>query len=326
MAARRTSEPEPTMRVVVSGANGMVGTALAALLAARGDTVRRLVRHAESDADATWDPAKGDLDVRVFEGVDAVVHLAGDPIGAGRWTAEKKQRIRDSRVRGTRLLATTLARATKRPRVLVSASAIGFYGDRGDALLDESSSLGPGFLADVGREWEEATRPAYDAGIRVVNTRFGFILSAKGGGLKQMLPPFRLGVGGPLGGGRQWMSWVALDDVAAALAHALAHEPLRGAVNVVAPNPVTNKDFTRLLGHVLGRPTVLPMPGFAVRALFGEMGEELLLASQRVSSKKLQESGFAFTWPSLEGALRHLLIEPSAAAPAPAAAERAHAP
>jgi len=315
------------MKVVVSGANGMVGTALEALLTACGDSVRRLVRHPASDADATWDPAKGDLDVRVFEEADAVVHLAGDPIGEGRWTAEKKQRIRDSRSHGTRLLASALARATKRPRVLVSASAVGFYGDRGDALLDESSSLGPGFLADVSREWEEATRPAFDAGVRVVIARFGFILSAKGGGLKQMLPPFRLGVGGPLGGGRQWLSWVALDDVAAALAHALAHDSLRGPVNVVAPNPVTNKEFTRLLGHVLGRPTVLPMPGFAVRALFGEMGVELLLASQRVSSKKLEASGFAFTYPSLEGALRHLLSGlPAAPAAAPAPAAKAHAP
>src|SRR5262245_5751002 len=197
------------MRVVVSGATGMVGTALAALLAARGDSVRRLVRDGGREGDATWNPERGDLEPRVFDGVDAVVHLAGDSIGSGRWTAAKKQRIRDSRARGTRLLATTLARAPAKPRVLVSASAVGFYGDRGDTLLEEGAPLGAGFLADVCREWEEATRPALDAGVRVVNARFGFVLSPKGGGLKQMLPPFKMGVGGPLGGGRQYLSWVA---------------------------------------------------------------------------------------------------------------------
>jgi uncharacterized protein (TIGR01777 family) len=298
----------------------MVASALAPLLAARGDSVRRLVRESATDADATWNPAKGELEPRVFEGVDAVVHLAGESIGAGRWTAAKKQRIRDSRSHGTRLLATTLARAKPTPRVLVSASAIGFYGDRGDALLDESAPLGPGFLADVCREWEEATRPAFDAGVRVVHARFGFVLSPKGGGLKQMLTPFKLGLGGPIGDGRQFMSWVALDDVAAAIAHALTNETLRGAVNVVAPNPATNREFTKALGRVLGRPAVLPMPGFAARAVFGEMGEELLLSSQRVAPKQLLASGFAFAWPTLEEALRHVLAEVPAAAPAAAAA------
>jgi uncharacterized protein (TIGR01777 family) len=313
------------MRVVVSGANGMVGSALAPLLAARGDSMRRLVRESGTDADATWNPGKGELEPRVFEGVDAVVHLAGESIGEGRWTAAKKQRIRDSRSHGTRLLATALARAKVRPRVLVSASAVGFYGDRGDALLDESAPLGPGFLADVCREWEEATRPAFDAGVRVVNARFGFVLSPKGGGLKKMLPPFRFGLGGPIGDGKQYMSWVALDDVAAAIAHALTNETLRGAVNVVAPNPATNREFTKALGRVLGRPTVLPMPGFAARAVFGEMGEELLLSSQRVAPKKLLASGFAFSWPTLEEALRHVLAEVPAAAPAAAHAEGSHA-
>jgi len=295
------------MKLLVTGTHGMVGSALVPFLTTGGHSVRRLVRGGGGDDDATWRPEPGELDARVFDGVDAVVHLAAANIGDGRWNAVTKQRIRDSRAHGTRLLATRLAAAAKRPATLVAASAIGFYGDRGDEWLDEDSALGAGFLADVCREWETATQPAAEAGVRVVNLRFGFVLSPAGGGLKRMLTPFRMGVGGRLGSGRQFISWVALDDVIAAILHAVGRRELHGPVNVVAPLPVTNAEFSATLGRVLHRPAVLPMPAFATRAAFGEMAEELLLASQRVKSERLQASGFTFAWPTLDAALRHLL-------------------
>ncbi|MBL8843817.1 MAG: TIGR01777 family oxidoreductase [Planctomycetes bacterium] len=295
------------MNVVVSGSSGLVGSALVPFLTAGGHSVRRLVRDGGAASDIGWRPERREFDARPLDGVDAVVHLAGDSIADGRWNAAKKQRIRDSRVVGTQLLAHGLAGLAKKPKVLICASAIGFYGTRGDEWLDEQSSLGSGFLADVCREWEGAAQAAVDAGIRVVQLRFGVILSASGGALKKMLPPFQLGVGGRIGSGRQWMSFIALDDVLGAVAKALQAESLRGPVNVVAPAPVTNDEFTRTLGRVLGRPTLFPMPSFAARLVFGEMADELLLSSQRVLPKKLQAAGYAFGYPTLEAALRHLL-------------------
>jgi uncharacterized protein (TIGR01777 family) len=236
-----------------------------------------------------------------------VVNLAGDNIAAGRWTPEKKARIRDSRVQLTRQLAESLARLTPPPQVLVSASAIGFYGNRGDEVLREESLSGSDFLSSVCRDWEAATRPAAEAGIRVVCLRFGAILSAAGGALAKMLTPFRLGAGGVIGDGRQWMSWIALNDVLGAIRHALAADALRGPVNVVAPQPVTNREFTQMLGRVLGRPAILPLPAFAARLAFGEMADALLLSSQRVEPARLLASGYRFQFTELEGALRHLL-------------------
>jgi len=295
------------MNVIVSGSSGLVGAALLPFLAESGHTVRRLLREGGDATDLAWRPDRGELDGRGFAGCDAVVHLAGDPIAGGRWTAAKKQRIRDSRVKGTHLLAETLARVPAPPKTLLVASAIGWYGDRGDEWLDERSHLGAGFLADVCREWEAAARPAADHGIRVVHLRFGVILSAQGGALKKMLPPFKLGLGGRIGHGRQQMSWIALDDVVGVIAKALADARLAGPVNVVAPEPVTNAEFTRKLGEVLGRPTRFPMPAFAAHLLFGEMADELLLSSQRVKPRALLDAGFSWRWPELEGALRHLL-------------------
>jgi uncharacterized protein (TIGR01777 family) len=275
------------MNILVTGSTGLIGAALLPQLA--GHAVTRYHRAAP--------PA--------LEGFDAVIHLAGESI-AGRWTPAKKERIRASRRDGTRTLCEGLARCVAKPRVLISASAIGFYGDRQDEILTEDSAPGTGFLADVVREWESATLPATAAGIRVVNLRFGVVLSAQGGALKQMLPAFRLGVGGVVGNGRQYWSWVALPDVVAAIQHALVADTLRGPVNVVTPFPVTNRAFTRTLGRVLHRPTVLPVPAWAVRLAFGEMGEALLLASARVEPRRLLASGFRFRWPELEEALQQL--------------------
>jgi uncharacterized protein (TIGR01777 family) len=311
------------MKLLVTGSHGLVGSALVPFLTTAGHSVRRLVRGDGEEGDANWKPEADEIDARALDDVDAVIHLAGDGIADGRWNADKKQRIRDSRVKGTHLLATRIAAAAKRPAAFVCASAIGYYGDRGDGWLDEGSALGAGFLADVCREWETATHPASEAGVRVVNTRFGFILSARGGGLRRMLPPFRMGVGGRLGNGKQWISWVALDDVLAALLHAARTATLSGPVNVVAPQPVTNAEFTRTLGRVLQRPTLLPMPAFAARAAFGETADEVLLCSQRVKAAKLVASGFSFGWPTLEEALRHTLGEVHPA-PEPASGAAAH--
>jgi uncharacterized protein (TIGR01777 family) len=248
-----------------------------------------------------------------------VVHLAGVSIGDARWSASRKAAIVDSRVLSTRLLADRIAKAAAPPKALLVASAVGFYGDGGERWLDESAPIGSGFLAGVCREWEAATRPALDAGVRVVHLRFGFILSPNGGGLRKMLTPFRLGLGGAIGGGRQWMSWIALDDVVGAIVHLLNSPQMNGVVNVVAPNPVTNAEFTATLGRALHRPAFFPMPTVAARIAFGEMADELLLASQRVRPAKLLASGFEWKFPTLEAALHHLLEQ--APPPAPAAAE-----
>jgi hypothetical protein len=296
------------MKVLITGSTGLIGSALAPFLSATGHPVIRMVRAATGrDQEVAWDPAKNQIDAGRLEGLDGVVHLAGENIAARRWNEEQKARIRDSRVKSTLLLSKTLARLERPPRVLVSASAIGYYGDRGDALLTETSSSGNDFLAQVCREWEEATDPAAQAGIRVVHPRFGVILSPNGGALAKMLTPFRLGLGGRIGSGRQWISWIAIDDAVGAIYHALTAESLHGPVNAVAPNPVTNRDFTKSLGRVLRRPTVFPMPAFMARLAFGEMADALLLASARVEPRVLLDSKYHFLHEHLESALRHLL-------------------
>lgn len=295
------------MRVLISGASGLVGSALVPSLEAAGHRVRRLVRQRCEEPDAAfWDPAAGTLDAGALDGVDAVVHLAGESIAAGRWSAEVKRRILESRVEGTGLIAEELA-ALEAPPALVAASAIGYYGDRGDEPMDEESPSGEGFLAEVCRRWEAAAQPARDAGSRVVHLRIGMVLSRRGGALQRMLTPFKLGLGGTVGDGRQFMSWIHLDDLVAVIEHALADGELAGAVNAVAPQPVSNREFTRTLGRVLGRPTLVPVPAPLVRLAFGEMGSELLLASTRVVPARLEGAGFAFRFPELEAALAHEL-------------------
>jgi len=298
------------MRVLVTGSSGLIGSALVERLRAGDHEVTRLVRREPrpGEAEVAWDPAAGAVDAAGLEGHDAAVHLAGESI-AGRWTARKKARMRDSRVGGTRLLCEALAGLDRAPAVLVAASAIGVYGDRGDEVLTEQSAPGGGFLAQLCREWEAATRQAADAGIRVAHLRLGVVLSRRGGALARMLLPFRLGLGGVVGSGRQWWSWVALDDVVAAAEHALATASLSGAVNVVSPHPATCREFTKALGRVLARPTLVPLPAFAARLALGEMADALLLASARVVPEELLDSGFAFAHPQLEPALRHVLHE-----------------
>ncbi len=294
------------MRIVVTGSSGFIGSALVSSFTSAGHTVTRLVRREPKDGELLWNPATNSIDAAGLEGHDAAVHLAGENI-AGRWSPAKKAGIKESRVKGTRLLAETLARLAKAPKVLVSASAIGYYGDRGDAVVREDSSSGSGFLAEVAREWEAATQPAALKGIRVVNLRIGVVLSPRGGALAQMLLPFKFGLGGKIGTGRQYMSWIALDELLHVIQHALGTETLKGPANAVSPKPVTNLEFTKTLGRVLGRPTIFPMPAFAARALFGEMADELLLGSTRVEPVRLLASGYQFRYPDLEGALRHLL-------------------
>ncbi len=295
------------MKVLVSGSHGLIGSALVALLKSKGHAVFRLVRReAHSAEEIRWNPVAATVDKDQLEGFDAVVHLAGDSV-AERWTPAKKARIRNSRVKGTKFLAETLAELTNKPPVLVAASAIGYYGQRGDELLTEQSPVGLGFLASVCREWEAAAQPAAAAGIRVVNLRIGIVLSRKGGALAKMLPVFEIGAGGVLGSGKQYMSWIALDDVLGVIEHAIENESLSGPTNTVAPEPVTNQEFTKTLGTVLGRPTFLPVPSLAVELLMGQMAEELLLASAHVEPVKLLASGYKFAYPNLEGALRHVL-------------------
>jgi uncharacterized protein (TIGR01777 family) len=301
------------MRIIVTGSTGLIGNALVRSLLADGDGVTRLVRGGAQTFSAPgtkavrWEPESGEIDAKELEGHDAAVHLAGESIADARWTDEKKRRIRESRVKGTRLLAETLADLDEKPKVLVSASAIGFYGDRGDEVLREESASGEDFLSEVCREWEKATLAASQAGIRVVHVRIGVVLSAKGGALAKMITPFKLGVGGKVGDGRQYMSWITLDDVVAVIRRAITDDSLRGPVNAVAPNPVTNEEFTKALGHALGRPTFLSMPAFAARLAFGEMADALLLSSARVEPARLNEAGFEFSHPKIDKALRHVL-------------------
>ena len=299
------------MDILISGSTGLIGSALAASLTRRGDRVVRLVRRGPrpGQAEVPWDPAVGELDPTRLEGLDAVVHLAGENIATGRWTARKKARIRSSRVEGTRLLATALACVARPPKVLVTASGVNYYGDRADETLDEESGPGRGFLADVCRGWEAAAAPAANGGIRVVTLRMGMVLAAKGGALAKMLTPFRFGLGGRIGSGRQYVSWIALDDLLAVFLHVLAKETLAGPVNATAPNPATNAELARALGSVLHRPAFLRLPAVLARLMFGEMADDLLLASIRAVPKKLLASGFAFQYPDLRSALRRILVE-----------------
>lgn len=299
------------MNVLVSGSTGMIGEALVSELEAGGHRVVRLSRGSRGGA-VRWDPMRGEIEAGRLTGVEAAVHLAGESIAGenpvtGRWTSQRKARILESRTKGTRLLAQTLARLPAPPRVMVSASAIGYYGDRGDEVLREESAPGSTFLGEVCREWEAAADPAREAGIRVVNTRFGIVLSPKGGALGTTLPIFKLGGGGRIGSGRQWWSWVALDDVVGAIVHSLTTDSLSGPANVTSPNPLRNAEYTRTLGRVLGRPTIFPLPTPVARVALGEVADELLLASARVEPARLEETGYRFRYPGLEGALRHLL-------------------
>lgn len=301
------------LKVLISGASGMVGQALCRSLEADGHRVLRLVRNQSqlSDADAVlWSPADQTVDVPTLEGhgpIDAVVHLAGEGIAAARWSAAQKTRIRESRVVGTGVLAKAIAGLPKPPSVLVSASAIGFYGDRGEEWVEESDEAGEMFLSDLCRDWESATGPAREAGIRVVNHRIGVVLSAEGGALKKMLLPFKLGLGGRVGSGKQYWSWITLQDLVASIRHVIDDNSISGPVNAVAPTPATNLEFTRSLGRVIRRPTLFPMPAFAARLVLGEMADELLLASARVRAGVLEQSGFRWTHPELEEALRTVL-------------------
>ena len=297
-------------RVVVTGSHGLIGSELVATLRRTGDEVTRLVRSATAPGDAAWDIAASTIDAAALEGHDAVVHLAGAGIGDHRWSDAYKREIHDSRTRGTTLLCETLAKLERPPRVLVSGSAVGWYGDRGDEELSEASAPGRGFLASVVKDWEAATEAASDAGIRVVRLRSGVVLSRKGGALKKQLLPFKVGAGGKLGSGRQWLSWIALDDEIGAILHLIRRETLRGPVNATAPNPVTNAEFTDALGAVLHRPTVMTVPPFAIKALFGsQMATEMLLAGQRVLPRALEASGFGFRYPRVDEAL-HAMLAP----------------
>jgi uncharacterized protein (TIGR01777 family) len=294
------------MKVLISGATGLIGSSLAQELKSGGHHVTSLTRSPTGENNIRWDPDAGTVDGSL-EGTDAVVHLAGESIAEGRWTVSKKKRIMDSRKKGTRLLAETIAGLTTPPRVMVSASAVGYYGDRADEVLREDSRPGSDFLAEVCKAWEAAADPAREAGIRVVHTRFGIVLSLEGGALGTMLPIFKLGGGGRIGRGRQWWSWVAIDDVVGTIHHALENDSVEGPVNVGSPNPMTNAEYTRVLGKVLNRPTVLPVPAPAIRLALGGIADALLLASQRMEPAKLKETGYRFRHPELEGALRHLL-------------------
>ncbi len=296
------------MKILISGSHGLVGTALIKSLESEGHEISRLVRHyPNSLTEIEWSPDRYSIQIARLEGFDAVVNLAGESIAEGRWTDAKKKAIRESRVKGTRLLGDALANLTNRPKSFVCASAIGYYGNRGDEVLTEQSSPGNDFLSGVCVEWENATALAREKGIRTVNCRFGIILDKEGGALKKMLPPFRMGVGGKIGSGKQWMSWIALEDVVGGIRFALANDSLAGPVNFVAPNPVTNAEFTNTLGKVLSRPTLFPIPAFGVRLLFGEMADALLLSSQRVEPVVLQTAGYSLQFAQLDGALRHIL-------------------
>jgi uncharacterized protein len=296
------------LRIAVSGASGLIGSALTRHLTRDGHEVVPLVRRRPGTAERAigWDPAQGTIDRAGLEGCDAIINLAGESV-FGRWTPAKKQRIRESRVAGTRLLSEAIARLERRPRVLLAASAIGYYGDRGAEPLDEQSPRGSDFLADVARDWEAATSPAAAAGVRVVNLRFGIVLTPTGGMLGKMLPAFRLGLGGPIGSGRQYLSWIALDDLLGAIRHLLANDAVSGPVNITAPHAVTQLDFVSTLGRVLRRPALLPIPMFALRLAFGDEAAAMMVSGQRVSPARLVASGYRFRFDSVEPTLRALL-------------------
>jgi uncharacterized protein (TIGR01777 family) len=296
------TDASPRLTIAIAGVSGMLGGAVAARLTASGHTVRRIGRR-PATSDIVWDPEAGRLEPSALDAVDAIANFAGETI-AQRWTADRKRIIRESRLRSTDLLARTAAALHKPPSVFVGTSAVGYYGNRGDEILDESSSQGAGFLAGLVGEWEAAADPARAAGIRVVHPRFGVVMSPRGGALAKLLPIFSMGGGGKIGDGRQWMSWIGLDDLARAVIRLIEDASLREIVNVTSPNPVTNAEFAETLGKVLHRPSMISVPGFAVRMLYGEMGEETVLAGQRVMPRVLEHAGFAFAHPRLQDALR----------------------
>jgi uncharacterized protein (TIGR01777 family) len=295
------------MNILISGSTGLIGSALVPYLITGGYAVKHLVRKTpKSEHEIAWNPNEDSIDRDRLEGLDAVIHLAGEGI-TGRWTEEKKRKIMNSRKAGTNLLAATLAGLSNPPKVLISASAIGYYGDRGNELLTEDASPGVGFLSEVCKEWETALAPAAEKGIRTASLRIGIALSSAGGALAQMLTPFRLGAGGNIGSGKQWWSWVAIDDVIGMIQHVLMSDSITGPVNAVTPNPVTNAEFARILGKVLKRPAIFPLPSWAAKIALGEMADALLLASSNVVPAKLIATNYPFRYPELEGALRHLL-------------------
>lgn len=296
------------MRILITGASGLIGKALQRSFSEKGYEMLLAGRgEAKHENEIQWSVEDGfhEEDLSQLEGLDAVVHLAGEGIAGLRWTDEKKKAIRDSRVNGTRNLVNTLAGLKRKPNVLIAGSAMGFYGDRGDEIVIETTGPGDTFLSDVSKEWETESRRAEDSGIRTVLLRTSIVLSKDGGALATMLTPFKLGVGGVVGSGKQWMSWVSLDDVVEVINYAIENEKLRGAVNVASPNPVTNEEFTKTLGEVLYRPTILPLPEFAVNLVFGEMGDALLIDSTRVEPKRLQEAGYKFKFTDLKSALEN---------------------
>jgi uncharacterized protein len=293
--------------IAITGASGFVGTALRERLTALGHDVRRFVRnHADASDAIAWDPHTGRIDMAKARELDAVVHLAGENVAGGRWTAARKRAIRESRGPATEKLCRALAQLDK-PPVLLSASATGLYGDRGDEALDERSAAGQGFLAEVATEWERGTEPLAQRGARVCLLRIGMVLGKDGGALKKMLPPFRMGLGGPIGSGKQWTSWIALDDLCAAIAFLLHNDAAKGPYLCVSPKPVTNRDFAKALGRAVHRPALLPAPAFALRLLFGEMADAVLLSSQRAMPRRLLEAGFRFAHEDLDDALRSVL-------------------
>lgn len=297
------------MKILVSGASGMIGTALCDALNERGDEVARLVRKewTSHTSEILWDPQSGYLERGKIEGFDAAVHLSGENIGSGRWTENKKRRILESRTQTTQLLCKTFMELETPPKTWVCASATGYYGNCGDRKVDEDEPVGETFLADVCRQWEEATHPAEEKDIRVVNTRFGMVMGGKNSPFAKMLLPFKMGLGGPVGPGTQYIPWVTLDDAIRALLYALDTDALEGPVNVVSPNPVRNQEFVASVGHALNRPAILPFPACAARLLFGEMADNLLLVSQRALPRKLEESGFTFDHPEIDEAIHHIL-------------------
>ena len=294
------------MKILITGATGLIGKALQKSLRTKGHELLLASRKPPNDDSyVQWDVESGFAEPEKLEGIDAVIHLAGENISALRWTDEKKKAIRDSRVLGTRNIVDTISDLKQRPKVLIAASAIGFYGDRGDEELTETSKSGKNFLAEVSREWETEARRAEDSGVRTVLLRTGIVLSKDGGALGTMLTPFKFGLGGVIGDGKQWMSWISLDDHIEAINFALENESIRGAVNAVSPNPVTNQEFTKIMGEVLYRPTFIPVPEFAVHLAFGEMGEALLLDSMKVIPKRLEDAGFKFKFPELKKAIEN---------------------
>lgn len=300
------------MKILLSGASGLLGSALSHTLTDNGHEIFRLVRRPLDDDHAIyWKPSAGALDSASVDSFDIVIHLGGANLAEGRWTESRKRILVDSRVNSTRLLATTLASLDKKPNLFICASATGFYGDRGDELLTEDAAAGQGFLADLTKQWEQACAPAVQAGLRTVNLRFGIVLSPEGGALRKMLLPFKLGIAGKLGSGDQYWSWISLNDVVGAVQHVIANKSIAGPVNVTAPSPVTNAEFTKTLGRVLNRPTIFPAPAFALKLAMGEMADEALLSSQRVIPRTLADSGYDFIHADLETTLRQLLNRPA---------------